>query len=163
MGGNKGRDDDRSETSCSESSYDSSSSDERKRYNSRKSVINVRNGNETPIGRIELEPDAFREAMNPEIRQPVSSVEIILAKNLGIKMRKLAELLPVIVMIQVMQLREIRQIICNAKRITARIERIASLKESLEKLRNDHIGMTCTKNFRQRNQELIFKTKGRKV
>ena len=66
MGGNTSRDEDRSETSCSESSYDSSSSDERKRYNSRKSVINVRNGNETPIGRIELEPDAFREAMNPD-------------------------------------------------------------------------------------------------
>ena len=67
MGGNTRRDEDSSETSCSESSYDSSSSDERKRYNSRKRVINVRNGNATPISQIELEPDAFRGAMNPEI------------------------------------------------------------------------------------------------
>ena len=58
MGGNTRRDEDRSETSCSESSYDSSSSDEGRRYNLRKRVINVRNGNATPIGQIELEPDA---------------------------------------------------------------------------------------------------------
>jgi hypothetical protein len=67
MGGNTSRDDDRSETSCSESSYDSSSSDEIKRYNSRKSIINVRNENATPIGQVELEPDAFRRAVNPVI------------------------------------------------------------------------------------------------
>ena len=66
MGGNMRRDEGRNETSCSESSYDSSSSDERKRYNSRKRVINVRNGNATPIGQIELDPDAFRGVMNPE-------------------------------------------------------------------------------------------------
>ena len=50
MAGYKGRDDDRNKTSYSKSSYDSSSSDERKRYNSRKSVINVRIGNATTIG-----------------------------------------------------------------------------------------------------------------
>ena len=65
MGGNTSRDDDRSETWCSESSYDSSSSDEIKRYNSRKSVINVRNENATPIGQVELEPDVFRGAVHP--------------------------------------------------------------------------------------------------
>jgi hypothetical protein len=159
-GGHSSRDDDRSATSCLETSNDSSSSYERKRYNSRKRVTNVRNRNATPIGQIKLKSDAFRGAMNPE-----NLVTSVIRGNYsrqdpGMKMRKLAELLPVIDMIQMMQLHTIKQITCNAKRSTARIERIASLSKSLEKLRNDHIGMTYTKNFQQRNQELIFKTKG---
>jgi len=54
-------------SSESGSSYDSSSSDDHNRNQSKKRVIKSRIGVETPIGQIELEPDAFRGAMNPDI------------------------------------------------------------------------------------------------
>ena len=64
MGGNNGSI--RSGSSESGSSYDSSSSDDHKRNKSKKKANKTRIGNDTPIGQIELEPDAFQRAMNPE-------------------------------------------------------------------------------------------------
>ena len=64
MGGNKQTN--QSGSSVSESSYDSSSSDDHNRNKSKKKASKTRTGIDTPIGQIELEPDAFREAMNPE-------------------------------------------------------------------------------------------------
>ena len=54
-------------SSESGSSYDSSSSDDRNRNQPKKREIKSRIGVETPIGQRELEPDAFREAMDPDI------------------------------------------------------------------------------------------------
>ena len=54
-------------SSESGSSYDSSSSDDHNRNQPKKRVIKSRIGVETPIGQRELEPDAFRGAMDPDI------------------------------------------------------------------------------------------------
>ena len=64
MGGNNGAN--QSESSDSGSSYDSSSSDDYKRNKLKKKANKTRIGNDTPIGQIESEPDAFRGAMNPD-------------------------------------------------------------------------------------------------
>ena len=64
MGGNK--ETNQSGSSDSGSSYDSSSSNDHNRIKSKKKVNKTRTGIDTPIGQIELEPDAFRGAMNPE-------------------------------------------------------------------------------------------------
>ena len=48
-------------------SYDSSSSDDHNRNQSRKRGNKSRIGVDTPIGQKELEPDAFRGDMNPDI------------------------------------------------------------------------------------------------
>jgi hypothetical protein len=56
MGGNYGAN--QSESSESGSSYDSSSSDDHKRIKSKKRGNKTRNGIDTPIDQIELEPDA---------------------------------------------------------------------------------------------------------
>ena len=53
-------------SSESGSSYDSSSSDDHNRNQSKKRVTKSRIGLETPMGQRELEPDAFRGAMNPD-------------------------------------------------------------------------------------------------
>ena len=53
-------------SSDSGSSYDSSSSDDHKRNKLKKKANKTRTGNDTPIGQIELEPDAFRVAMYPD-------------------------------------------------------------------------------------------------
>ena len=63
-GGNK--ETNQSGSSDSWLSYDSSSSDDHKTNKSKKKANKTRTGNDTPIGQIELEPDAFRGAMNPE-------------------------------------------------------------------------------------------------
>ena len=54
-------------SSDSGSSYDSSSSDDHNRNKSKKKANKTRTGIDTPIDQIELKPDAFRGAMNPEI------------------------------------------------------------------------------------------------
>ena len=64
MGGNKQTN--QSGSSDSGSSYDSSSSDDHNRNKSKKKASKTRTGIDTPIGQIELEPDAFRGAMNPD-------------------------------------------------------------------------------------------------
>ena len=53
-------------SSDSGSSYDSTSSDDHNRNQSRKRVTKSRIGVETPMGQRELEPDAFRGAMNSD-------------------------------------------------------------------------------------------------
>jgi hypothetical protein len=53
-------------SSESGSSYDSSSSDDHNRNQTKKRGNKSRIGADTPIGQRELEPDAFRGAMNPE-------------------------------------------------------------------------------------------------
>ena len=54
-------------SSESGSSYDSSSSDDHNRNQPMKRIIESRIGVETPINQRELEPDAFRGAMDPDI------------------------------------------------------------------------------------------------
>ena len=65
MGGNKQTN--QSGSSDSGSSYDSSSSDDHNRNKSKTKASKTITGIDTPIGQIELEPDAFRGAMNPDI------------------------------------------------------------------------------------------------
>ena len=67
MGGSK--ESNQSGSSDSGSCSDSSSSDDQNRHKSKKKANKTRKGIDTPIGRIELEPDAFRGAMNPDIVQ----------------------------------------------------------------------------------------------
>ena len=63
-GGNK--ENNQSGSSDSGSSYDSSSSDDHKRNKSKQKGNKTRIGSDTPIGQIELEPDAFRGAITPD-------------------------------------------------------------------------------------------------
>ena len=63
-GGNK--ENNQSGSSDSGSSYDSSSSDDHNRNKSKKKANKTRTRIDTPIGQIELEPDAYRGAMIPE-------------------------------------------------------------------------------------------------
>ena len=67
MGGSK--ESNQSGSSDSGSCSDSSSSDDQNRHKSKKKANKTRKGIDTPLGRIELEPDAFRGAMNPDIVQ----------------------------------------------------------------------------------------------
>ena len=67
MGGNK--ETIQSGSSDSGSSYVSSSSDDHNRNKSKKKASKSRTRIDTPLGQIELEPDAFRGAMNPDIVQ----------------------------------------------------------------------------------------------
>ena len=64
VGGNKANN--QSGSSDTRSSYDSSSSDDHSRNKSKKKASKTRTGIDTPIGQIELEPVAFRGAMNPK-------------------------------------------------------------------------------------------------
>ena len=63
-----------------------SSSDDHNRNKSKKKASKTRTGINTPIGQIELEPDAFRGAMNPENLSSNANRDIFL----------MAELLPVV-------------------------------------------------------------------
>ena len=107
MGGSKGSN--QSGSSDSGSCSDSSSSDDQNRHKSKKKANKTRKGIDTPIGRNELEPDAFRGAMNPDIVQANANRDNNSDQHLGEQVWKMAELLLVLATILMTFLLEMLQ------------------------------------------------------